>query len=121
MSASTAAATGPPGPPPGAGPAVAGAMARFAGPRRAWGIAALVGRIENARRSSANRIPLLLALDDAALMRAVGAGDEVLVGYRGFDRGRAMAAIAAAGLTAVCRHDPRYPQPLRELPDAPAV
>lgn len=89
--------------------------------RRSWLVAALAGRIENARRSGARRIPLLLALGDAALMRAVGAEAGTVAQYGCFDRDRALAAIRAAQLTAICRHDPRYPETLRHLPDAPAV
>jgi DNA processing protein len=115
------AAAAPPAGPPVPDVEAAGAMPCFACLRRTWLVAALVGRIENARRSSASRIPLLLALDDDALMRAVDAGTDVAVQYGCFDRGRAIAAISAAGLAAVCRHDPRYPQALRALPDAPAI
>jgi DNA processing protein len=93
----------------------------FACLRRTWLIGALIGRIEHARRSSAGRIPLLLALGDEALMRAVDADRDVLLRYSGFDRGPAVAAVEEAGLTAICRHDQRYPASLRALPDAPAI
>jgi DNA processing protein len=89
--------------------------------RRTWLIGALSGRIEHARRSRAARIPLLLALPDEALARAVGADETIRDGYRAFDAQRARVAVAEAGLTAICRHDARYPSMLRELPDAPAV
>jgi DNA processing protein len=89
--------------------------------RRAWLIGALSGRIELARDQGRNRIPLLLALDDAALMTATHAPDAVAAGYRRFERSRALRAVGDAHLQAICRHDPRYPAALTELPDAPAV
>jgi DNA processing protein len=112
-------------PRPQAAPAVDAPPARllpcFVCLRRTWLIAALAGRIEQARKSNASRIPLLLALGDEALMQAVGEDGDVVVRYRCFDRALAVAAIEEAGLTAVCRHDPRYPIALRALPDAPAI
>ncbi len=89
--------------------------------RRAWLIGALSGRIEHARRCGAARIPLLLALDDAALMDATQAPAQVAAAHRRFRRADALAALERARLTAICRHDPRYPPVLGELPDAPAV
>jgi DNA processing protein len=89
--------------------------------RRAWLVGTLSGRIEHARHAGAGRIPLLLALDDAALMRAVQAPEEVAAAHRRFRREDALARIDAARLTAVCRHDPRYPAVLEDLADAPAV
>ena len=41
--------------------------------------------------------------------------------YDAFSASRARAAIAAAGLRALCRCSPRYPDRLRELADPPAV
>ena len=52
----------------------------------------------------------LIALDRSAAAR-----------YERFVAGRARARIADAGLTAVCRCEPVYPEQLRELPDPPAV
>jgi DNA processing protein len=89
--------------------------------RRAWLVGALAGRIEHARRSGAGRIPLLLALDDQALMTAVSAPGTLAVHYEGFRPDDALAQIERAGLHAICRHDPRYPSALADLPDAPAV
>jgi DNA processing protein len=54
-------------------------------------------------------------------MRAVEADADVTIRYRCFDRGHALAAIEGARLTGICRHDPRYPEAMRELPDAPAI
>lgn len=89
--------------------------------RRAWLISALAGRIEHARRSGPGRIPLLLALEDAALMTATGAPQAILAAYRRFRRDDATTAVEAAQLTAICRHDARFPTALSNLPDAPAV
>jgi DNA processing protein len=52
----------------------------------------------------------LLALDPSAAPR-----------YHAFSAAFARRRIAAAGLTAVCRCEPGYPERLRELPDPPAV
>jgi DNA processing protein len=120
-----AAVHGTPGPPDrGGGGAPTGETSPpcFACLRRTWLIGALAGRIEHARRDrGAGRLPLLLALDDASLMRAVGAGSGVAALYEAFDRGAALAAAGAARLAPICRHDDRYPAALRPLPDAPAV
>lgn len=89
--------------------------------RRAWLIGALSGHIEHTRRGTAGRIPLLLALDDAALMAAAQATGAQAEAYRRFRREDAELASERAGLHALCRHDPRYPAALLELPDAPAV
>lgn len=90
--------------------------------RRTWLVSALVGRIEHARRErGARRIPLLLALGDEALMRAVGAGADVVARYRAFDRDEALDAAERARIALVCRHDVRYPAGLRALPDGPAI
>lgn len=117
----TATLAAPPTGPPPTARSVEGATPCFVCLRRTWLVGALAGRIEHARRAGSARLKLLLALDDDALMRAVGAGAEVLALYRCFDRARALNAAAAAGLEPVCRHDQRYPSALHELPDAPAV
>lgn len=114
-------AVAPPGTPPPVAAVGEALTPCFGCLRRAWLIAALAGRIEHARRSGAARIPLLLALTDVELIEAVGAGPELVEEYRRFDRRRALAAVAAAGLAAICRHDPRFPPALSQLPDAPAV
>jgi DNA processing protein len=87
--------------------------------RRAWLLSELAGRIEMARHDG--RLPLLLALDDAGLMLAVSAPDEVEEAYDRFQPAVALATLERAGLTAICRHDARYPVVLAQLPDAPAV
>ncbi len=90
--------------------------------RRSWLIARLAGRIELARHEQA-RLPEVLALADHDLIAAV-AGEEaarVRAERAAFDPGRARAAVAAAGLAAVCRHDAAYPPRLAHARDAPAV
>ncbi|HEY3020356.1 MAG TPA: DNA-processing protein DprA [Solirubrobacteraceae bacterium] len=93
----------------------------FACLRRTWLVARLAGRIECERRGRSGELSLLLALEDERLMRAVRADGRALGEYRMFDAHRARAAIDAAGLGAVCRHDDRYPAALGDLPDPPAV
>ncbi|HKG39843.1 MAG TPA: DNA-processing protein DprA [Conexibacter sp.] len=90
--------------------------------RRSWLIARLSGHIElawSARRGRAG----LLALEDSELIASL-AGDRratILTEYDRFDDGTARDHCAARGVTALCRCDPRYPSPLQDLPDAPAV
>jgi DNA processing protein len=86
--------------------------------RRTDLIAALAGwlDVEWRRRDAPGRVLALpdshlLALGDAAARRR----------FHAFDPAGARAAIAAAGLTAVCRHSPRYPSALEDLPDPPAL
>lgn len=90
--------------------------------RRTWLLARLGGRIEIARHEQ-RRLPEVLALADRDLVRAVADGErsDVLAERDGFDAGEAAAGIVAAGLTALCRHDPRYPPRLLHARDAPAV
>ena len=90
--------------------------------RRTWLLARLGGRIEVARHEQ-RRLPEVLALGDERLVDAVGAGErgEILADRGAFDADRAAREIADAGLSAVCRHDPRYPPPLLHARDAPAV
>lgn len=106
---------------PHAGPA-SGPVACEPCLRRAWLVAALAGHVEHARHDAGRRLPLLLALTDERLMRAVGAwGPELVARYEAFDPDPARAVCEAAGLTVLCRHDRSYPDGLRSLPDAPAV
>jgi DNA processing protein len=69
------------------------------------------------------RLPALLALPDADLVRAVCGSKraEVEQPLARFDAGRARRAAAAAGLVVVCHHDPGYPPRLLEADDAPAL
>jgi DNA processing protein len=90
--------------------------------RRAWLLARLSGRIEGARHGHA-ALPEVLALDDEALVRSVAGrrAGEVLAEREHFDARAAHAAVAAARLTAVCRHDRRFPPRLLHARDAPAA
>jgi DNA processing protein len=90
--------------------------------RRSWLIARLSGHIElawSARRGSAG----LLALGDAALIASLAGDrrDAIVSEYDRFDDDAARDRCAARGVIAMCRCDPRYPTPLRDLPDPPAV
>jgi DNA processing protein len=90
--------------------------------RRAWLLAALAGHLEIAWRS---RRPLrdVLALPDRTLIQSLG-GDRAIELQRAWeaaDPGTLRAGWAQPGVTAVCRHDPRYPERLRTGRDAPAV
>jgi DNA processing protein len=87
--------------------------------RRSALIAAVAGRldVEWRRRSAPAGV---LSLPDEALVALDPSG---LAGRRHarFSAADARAAIRAAGLRAVCRCDPGYPERLRELDDPPAV
>ena len=87
--------------------------------RRSALIAAVAGRldVEWRRRSAPAGV---LSLPDAALV-ALDRDGSVAATYAGFDAAAARAAVAAAGLTAICRCDGAYPERLRELADPPAV
>lgn len=94
----------------------------FACLRRSWLVARLAGHIElawSARRGDAG----LLALDDAAMIAALAGDrrDTITAEYDAFDRGAAHRRCEASAVVARCRCDPRYPAPLHDLPDAPAV
>jgi DNA processing protein len=85
-------------------------------------VARLSGHIElawSARRGRAG----LLALDDETLIASL-AGDrrEVVDSeYERFDHDAARARCSASGVIALCSCDARYPAPLADLPDPPAV
>ncbi len=90
--------------------------------RRSWLVARLAGHIElawSARRGSA----ALLALDDEALIAALAGsrGETIAAEYGRFDAAAARRRCAAAGVEPLCRCAARYPAPLHDLPDAPAV
>jgi DNA processing protein len=87
--------------------------------RRTDLICAVGGRIdvEWRRREAPGRV---LALDDAALL-ALAASRDVAARYGRFDPAAARERIAAAGMSAVCRCRPGFPQRLLDLPDPPSV
>jgi len=89
--------------------------------RRTHIVALLGGRIEHERHR--RRLPEILGLTDEALLRAVAGRELAAVRRRiaRFDAAAARQACEAAGLVAICRHDPRYPPRLLDAPDAPAV
>lgn len=90
--------------------------------RRSWLIARLAGHIElawSARRGA----PALLALEETALIAAL-AGDRrvaLMEEHERFDAAAARRRCAASAVAALCRCDARYPAPLHDLSDAPAV
>ena len=90
--------------------------------RRSWLVARLAGWLERARHEHA-RLPEVLALPDARMILAVAAKDAEAIGaeHERFDAGAARRAVAAAQLSAVCRHDDLFPVRLRHAADAPAV
>jgi DNA processing protein len=87
--------------------------------RRSDLIAAVAGRldVEWRRRSAPAGV---LSLPDAALL-ALDSTGLAARRYASFSPVAAQAAIDAAGLTAICRCTPAYPERLRELTDPPAV
>jgi DNA processing protein len=90
--------------------------------RRTALVAALAPHIERARRSHRHISELLALADDRLLAALAGARRPELERlYEGFDAFAARERIERARLHAVCRHDQRYPQRLRQTSDAPAV
>jgi DNA processing protein len=86
--------------------------------RRTDLVAAVAGSIDVAWRERRGRTARVLALRDEDLLALdPSAGPR----YATFDADRARARVAGAGLAAVCRCQPEYPDRLRELPDPPAV
>jgi DNA processing protein len=90
--------------------------------RRAWLLSAIAGHLELAWRS---RRPLrdVLALPDRTLIRSLG-GDRATELQREWEAADPVALRhrwAHGSVTAVCRHDPRYPERLLTGSDAPAV
>lgn len=87
--------------------------------RRSRLVARLAPNIQRSREQG-RRLPLLLGLSDEDILAAVGGRRADEIGD-GFDPDSARDAIAAAGLSAICRCDPSYPAVLGESPDGPAV
>jgi len=90
--------------------------------RRAWLVARLSPNLDRARERWGS-LESAFALGDADLIAALGgAGTAALrAAYAAHDPHAAAATCEAAGLDAVCRHDSRYPRPLAQAPDAPAM
>jgi DNA processing protein len=90
--------------------------------RRSWLVARLAGRIELVRHEQ-TRLPEILALPDHALIAAVAGAEATRVRAEraAFDAAAARRDVAAARLTAVCRHAPQFPPRLAHARDAPAV
>ncbi len=86
---------------------------------RAWLLVRLAGHLDLA----GDRVPELLTLDDAELVKAVGGRHraELERELAGFDAGAARAGAEKVGLELVCRCDPAYPGRLAELDAPPAV
>jgi DNA processing protein len=90
--------------------------------RRTWLVARLAGWIELARHEG-RRLPEVLALDDETLLKAVAPSEvsRTLAAREALDLDAERAAYPAAGLRAVCRHDPAYPAALRDDRAAPPI
>ena len=95
--------------------------------RRTWLLGRLAGRIELARHErpprAGGRLRELLALADDELLAALAGAERPAIERRleQLDAGRMRERAEQARLTALCRHDERYPERLRDLDDAPAV
>jgi DNA processing protein len=86
--------------------------------RRTDLIVAISGSIDIAWREKRGRTTRVLARPDEELLALDPAA---MSRYDAFSAAFARRRIAAAGLVAVCRCEPDYPDRLRELPDPPAV
>jgi DNA processing protein len=86
---------------------------------RAWLIGRLAGHLDNVR----GRIDEVLALDDDALIVAVGGRETAHLEseYEAADLDAVRSRARAAGLETVCRCDEAYPAGLRALAAPPAV
>lgn len=90
--------------------------------RRSWLVARLAGHIEVAWTARRARGGLLALADETLIDGLAGASRAGVVrDYERFDPAAARARCAAAGVLPLCRCDRRYPPPLRDLPDPPAV
>jgi DNA processing protein len=86
--------------------------------RRTDLIVAVAGSIDVAWRERRGRTARVLALPDEDLLAL---DPSAAPRYEAFSPAFARRRIAAAGLVAVCRCEPDYPERLRDLPDPPAV
>lgn len=90
--------------------------------RRAWLLGALAGHLERVWKAR-RHLRDVLALADRTLIHSLG-GDRtasLLKRWEQVDLDVLRHGWAATGVTAVCRHDPRYPARLLTGDDAPAV
>jgi DNA processing protein len=87
--------------------------------RRADLVAALAGWLDVEWRKR-DAPPRVLALPDQVLLEASGDA-QVRRRYDGFAPGAARERLRSCGLLAVCRCEERYPAPLSDLADPPAV
>jgi DNA processing protein len=86
--------------------------------RRTDLIVAVAGSLDVAWRERQGRTARVLARPDEELLAL---DPTAMPRYEAFSPAFARRRIAAAGLVAVCRCEPGYPDRLRELPDPPAV
>jgi DNA processing protein len=92
--------------------------------RRSNVIATVAPRIESLLQRPGDRIPDILALPDAALIRALTPDERLartVALVRSFEPRSWRAQADRAGVSMACVHDPRYPPALRERDDAPPV
>lgn len=91
--------------------------------RRAHLIGRLAPRIAGLLDRPRSRLRGLLALEEAELLAAVGAGqaEELACQLDRFDAAAERERLDSAGVEAVCGHSPAYPPLLSDLHDPPAV
>jgi DNA processing protein len=91
--------------------------------RRGYLVGLLAGHIAGLLDGRRHRPAELLGLEDVELAMAVGGShtDEALQFLAHFEPRRARADLERADVQAVCRHRDSYPEPLRDLGDAPAA
>lgn len=91
--------------------------------RRGYLVGQLAGRIAALLDRPGRRVSGLLALADEELVAAVAGADGAAARafLERFDPARTRAALGAAQVRAICRHDQRYPAQLADLDDPPAV
>lgn len=92
--------------------------------RRSYLIGQLAPRIAGILGRPGARPHALLELDEDSLIESVttdAGADSARAFLRRFAAGRALEAIAAAGITPICRHAGEYPDGLRQLTDRPSV
>jgi DNA processing protein len=90
--------------------------------KRTWLVARLAGWVELARHEG-RRLPEVLALPDEDLLAAVAPSEVARIEHQleRLDLEALRGAYAAAGLLAVCRHRPAYPQQLLDDRSAPPI